>query len=282
MNKGYIKISLAFLSLVGYMQNVAFASERAANFANKADSDLHETVFDKYRGFVCYDIYEISEAMDHAKNASTLLLKLSETGTDSYSSFFKGNGNNIIYFKKIGNMDIGRFQFTIPFAYKYYDVIEELWDFNDIQKYNYKFIKGSLARVYSKNIIMFEKLITDSNYTPLIKKYILAAKVKHSNDTTVILCPSRALNYLGIIGDEPNMKEILENTQLIETDIDPEEALTKLDTNIAGFVVKKCNNGVQITYINAVYDSGNSIEYAYDKRDIYFVYMNILSLEQRI
>ncbi|VTZ79783.1 fam-a protein [Plasmodium yoelii] len=283
MNKGYIKIALTLLSLTGYMQNGAFATEHAENVANKTNSVHHESAFDKYKDMACYSIYENLVAIDHANNTSELLIKLSETSTDDYSTHPTENGDKIIYSKKIGNMDIGRLHLTIPSASNYYDVIEELWDFNDTQKYNYKFIKGSLARVYSKDLIIFEKLNIDPKYIPFVKKYVLAAKVKNSNDTTVILCPSRALNYLGKIDDEPNMKEILENTQLIETDIDPEEALIKLGTNISGFVIKKVENDqVDVTYINAIYDDGNSTKYFYDKKERYHAYMNILSLTQRI
>ncbi|WBY56519.1 fam-a protein [Plasmodium yoelii yoelii] len=128
---------------------------------------------------------------------------------------------------------------------------------------------------------MFEKLSIDPKYAPLIKKYVLAAKVKQSNDTTVILCPSRPLNYFGQIDSGPNMKEILENTQSIETDIDPEEALTKLGTNIAGFVVKKRADKVQVNYINVIYDAGNSTDYDNDKKERYSTYINILRLAQR-
>ncbi|SCL90447.1 fam-a protein [Plasmodium berghei] len=282
MNKGYIKIALALLSLAGYMQNVSFATEHVADVASDANPNRQKTIFEKYRDFVCHDIYEISAAIYHANDASALLLKLSETGTDDYSTYSQENEHKTIYFKKIGNMDIGRFHLTIPSASKYSDVIDKIWDFNHTQKYDYKFIKGDLVRIYSKYLIIFEKLNIDPNYAPPIKKYVLAAKVKQSNDTTVILCPSRVLNYLGEFDDEPNMKEILKNTQSIETDIDPEEALIKLGTNIAGFVVKKRDDNVQVIYINAIYDGGNSTEYADDKRERNRAYVNILRLEQRI
>ncbi|ETB57309.1 hypothetical protein YYC_04817 [Plasmodium yoelii 17X] len=252
MNKGYIKIALTLLSLTGYMQNGAFATEHAADVASETNPAPQKILSEEFGDLACEDINEIDVAIDHANESSILLLKLSETGTDDYSTYSKENESKNIYFKKIGNMDIGRFHLTIPSASKYSDVVENIWDFNHTKKYDYKFIKGNLARVYSKYLIIFEKLNIDPNYSPLIKKYVLAAKVIHSNDTTVILCPSRALNYLGKIDDEPNMKEILENTQPIQTDIDAEEALIKLGTNIAGFVIKKRDDNVQVTYINAV------------------------------
>ncbi|SCL81884.1 hypothetical protein PCHAJ_000484800 [Plasmodium chabaudi chabaudi] len=126
---------------------------------------------------------------------------------------------------------------------------------------------------------MFEKQNIDPIYKSLVKKYALGASVKQSNDTTVIVCPSRILNYLGEINDEPNMKEILENTQSIEKDINAEEALTNLNNNIAGFVIKKHDDSVEVTYINAIYEHDNS---AMDKKERDITYTNILSLAQHI
>ncbi|CDS44054.1 fam-a protein [Plasmodium yoelii] len=243
MNKGYIKIALALLSLAGYTQNVAFASEHDADVTIKANPARKKLLFEDFPELVCEDIDEALVAMKHAIDDSELLIKLSET---------------------------------------YSKVLKKLWDFNHNKKPYKKFINGNLARVYSKYLILLEKFNTDLNYTPLTKNYALAAKVKKSNDTTVIICPSRPLNYLGQIDDETDMKEMLENTQSIETDIDPEEALTKLGTNIAGFVVKKGDDNVQVTYINAIYDSSNSTDFTNDKKERGLAYTNILSLAQRI
>ncbi|WBY60513.1 fam-a protein [Plasmodium yoelii yoelii] len=242
---------MVLLSLVGYTQNVAFASEQPSD-VTKANPEPQKTVFEEFPELVCEDLDEILLAINHIMEASDLLIKLSKTGIDDYSSYSTENGDKTIYSKKIGNVDIGRLHLTIPSTSNYSNVLKKLWDFSHNKKPYKKLINGNLARVYSKYLILLEKFNTDLNYTPLTKNYALAAKVKKSNDTTVIICPSRALNYLGQIDDETEIKEMLENTQSIETDIDPEEALTKLGTNIAGFVVKKGDDNVQVTYINAV------------------------------
>ncbi|EAA16241.1 fam-a protein, fragment [Plasmodium yoelii] len=130
---------------------------------------------------------------------------------------------------------------------------------------------------------MVEKLNADPNYTPFVKKYALAANYKHSNDTIVILCPSRALNYIGQNDDETDIKKMLVSTQPIQTDVDAEEALAKLGTNIAGFVIKTGDKDkLDVTYINAIYDSGNSTDFANDKKERGLAYTNILSIAQRI
>ncbi|WBY60512.1 fam-a protein [Plasmodium yoelii yoelii] len=272
---------MVLLSLVGYTQNVAFASEQPSD-VTKANPEPQKTVFEEFPELVCEDLDEILLAINHIMEASDLLIKLSKTGIDDYSSYSTENGDKTIYSKKIGNVDIGRLHLTIPSTSNYSNVLKKLWDFSHNKKPYKKLINGNLARVYSKYLILLEKFNTDLNYTPLTKNYALAAKVKKSNDTTVIICPSRALNYLGQIDDETEIKEMLENTQSIETDIDPEEALTKLGTNIAGFVVKKGDDNVQVTYINAIYDSSNSTDFTNDKKERGLAYTNILSLAQRI
>ncbi|VTZ67123.1 fam-a protein [Plasmodium chabaudi chabaudi] len=278
MNKVYIKIALALLSLAGYMENVAFASETATN------SDIHSSALhqndesEQYKDLTCEDIDESLLAIEHISDTSELLLKLTEN-MDGYSLDSTENENKHIYSKKIGNIDIGRLHVTIPSSSKYASVLRSLWDYNDPKKTNNKFISGNVVRVYCKYAIMFEKQNIDPIYKSLVKKYALGASVKQSNDTTVIVCPSRILNYLGEINDEPNMKEILENTQSIEKDINAEEALTKLSNNIAGFVIKKHDDSVEVTYINAIYEHDNS---AMDKKERDITYTNILSLAQHI
>ncbi|CAD2102598.1 fam-a protein [Plasmodium vinckei brucechwatti] len=278
MNKVYIKIVLALLSIAGCMQNIAYASEHDANVANNANivdqkNDTH---------MLCDDLDETEMAIKHANEASKLLLKLAEN-MDDYSSNSTENENKPIYSKKIGNIDIGQFHFTIKPASKYSDVKKKLWDFEDIQKSESKFINGNIARVYSKFLVIMEQPNIDPNYVPIRKKYALAAKVKVSNDTTVIICPSRTLNYLNVINEEVNTKEMLKYTRSIEIGIDAEEALTKLGTNISGFVIKKDNNDqVHVTYINSIYDDGHSTDFIHDKKNRDITYTNIVSLKHHI
>ncbi|CAD2096049.1 fam-a protein [Plasmodium vinckei] len=282
MNKRYVKIALALLSLAGYMQNVAFASGTDSNSAKNSTSLRQKTVYQEYKDKECKDMYEIFAAIDHAKDALALLLKLAEN-TDGYSVDSTENENKIIYSKKIGNIDIGRLHVTIPSASKYYDIVKNLWDYNDKQKSSLKFINGNVARLYSKYLILFEKLNIDGKHINSQKRYALGARIKKTDDTFVIVCPTRTLNYIGEIDQETDLKEIIKNTKSIEAEIDAEEALTKLGANIAGFVIKRGDDDqVHVTYINAIYDGGNSTEFATDKRERGLVYTNIISLAQRI
>ncbi|KEG00739.1 hypothetical protein YYE_04570 [Plasmodium vinckei vinckei] len=228
---------------------------------------------------LCNDPDETEIAIKHANEAVTLLLKLYESSVDDYSLYFTQNENITIYSKKHGNVDIRKFHATIPSAFKYSNVIKKLWDFDNTQKLDDKFINGNVVRVYIQNLIIMEQSTIAHTHSSPQKKYAIAAKVKVSNDTTVILCPSRTLNHLCLADEKPNMKEILENTRSIEDDIDAEEALSKLGANIAGFVVKRGgDNQVHVTYINAIYDDGHSPDSIHDKRNRCITYINILSL----
>ncbi|VEV56195.1 fam-a protein [Plasmodium vinckei vinckei] len=249
MNKRYIKIALALLNIAGYIQNVAFGIGSSANGAKNSNSLRQKTVYQEYKDKECKDMYETFAAIDHAKEALPLLLKLAEN-TNSYS---------------------------------YYDIVKNLWDYNDKQKSSLKFINGNGARLYSKYLILFEKLNIDGNHVNSQKRYALGAGIKQTNDTFVIVCPTRTLNYIGEINHETDLKEIIKNTKSIETGIDPEDALTKLADNITEFVIKRTEDDkIHVTYINAIYDNGNSTEYAHNKRQRDHEYTKILKLAKRI
>ncbi|SCL93566.1 hypothetical protein PCHDS_000555400, partial [Plasmodium chabaudi adami] len=66
---------------------------------------------------------------------------------------------------------------------------------------------------------------------------------------------------------------------LFELDIDPEEALNKYGDNLSGFVIRKGDDDqVHVTYINAIYDTGNSTEFAHNKREREIAYTKILNI----
>ncbi|SCL88970.1 hypothetical protein PCHDK_000514900, partial [Plasmodium chabaudi adami] len=94
------------------------------------------------------DTDETLQAGEYAHEASVLLMKLSETDIESYSLDSKNSENENIYSKKIGNVDIGRLELTIPSSSKYIDILRKIWDFNDHQKKDNKFIDGKVVRIY--------------------------------------------------------------------------------------------------------------------------------------
>ncbi|SCL94259.1 hypothetical protein PCHAJ_000540700, partial [Plasmodium chabaudi chabaudi] len=222
MNKSYIKVALAILSLAGYMQNVIFASEAAANSdvtnsPRQKRIHIENGIYQGPKGQKYIDYDEVLLSLKHAIQASKLLLKLSETGVNDYSAYSTENKNSTIYSKKIGNMDIGRLHVTIPSASKYNDLLWNIWNFNKNQESDSKIINGIISRAYWKDLYLFEKQSIDPNYTSPIKKYALGAVLNTSNNITVILCPSRIINDNIEINQETDMKELYSNVKPIET-----------------------------------------------------------------
>ncbi|VTZ66920.1 fam-a protein [Plasmodium chabaudi chabaudi] len=273
MNKRYITIALTLLSLAGYMQNVVFASETAYDGATGRANQI--SVFDEYEDFmICENLEEASVAMDHAKESSTLLLKLAKN-MDGYSLDSSKNENRPIYSKKIGSIDIGRLQVTIPSASKYDDVINNIWDYNDKKKLDDTFIIGYLARVYTPFLVVMEQGNIYQTTRTIRKRFAVAAKIKVSNDTTVIVCPTRTINFFATIVKKTNLIDFFEMTRPIGTDISAEEALARLRSNIAGFIIKHRDDSVEVTYINAICEFRN---FNNNKRDRDITYTNILNL----
>lgn len=96
--------------------------------------------FDEYDDdMICENLEEASIALDHAKDSSTLLLKLAEN-MDGYSLDSSGNENRPIYSKKIGIIDIGRLQVTIPSASKVSNIKQYLAYKNNLKINNHYYI----------------------------------------------------------------------------------------------------------------------------------------------
>ncbi|SCL90479.1 hypothetical protein PCHDK_000521800, partial [Plasmodium chabaudi adami] len=202
-----------------------------------------------------------------------------ETDIDPEDALTKLGANISGFVIKRGDDD----QVHVTYINAYNDLLEKIWDFDENHKSDSNIIRGIVSRVYWKYLFLFEKQSIDPNYTPFIKKYALGAVFNPSKDTNVIVCPSRTINDDTEINQETDMKEVYFNVKPIETDIDPEDALTKLGANISGFVIKRGDDDqVHVTYINAVYDVSNSTESIHNKRERGLTYANILSLAQRI
>ncbi|EUD70303.1 hypothetical protein YYG_04621 [Plasmodium vinckei petteri] len=257
MNKGYIKTVFFVLSLVACASNNALASEPAAKVTNSAKTiDRKKTALnpkrEEYKHMLCKDPEETEIVAKQANEIATLLLKLSETSLDGYSVDIECE-NIILYSKKFEKANIRRYATTIQCLDKCDGVVNKLWDFNGPQKFVDKIIIGNPVRVYNPNLILFEKFNTNGEHLRSKKRYSIGARIKVSDDITVVVFPSRSLNYLNDSDKEVNMKEMLKNAKSIETDIDAEEAFMKLGATISGFIIKKGNHDeVHLTYINAV------------------------------
>ncbi|SCL83517.1 fam-a protein [Plasmodium chabaudi adami] len=253
----------------------SFVSEIAQRIANLNNESSNESLlmnpgsemrYKIHKHLLCMDPKETEKAIKHASEAVALLLKIG-SNTDGYNVEFQANNRTFIYSKKVENIDIGKFITKTKSSDKYDEIINVLWDSNDIIRPDLGVMNGEVARVYNPNLLMMEKSRDAfSIVSPSQIIYALATKVEISDDTTVILCPSININYLNKNQDDINVKELLEDVKPIETNIDAEEALIKLASNISGFIIKKNEDSVDVTYIHSIYNGDKTTHFLEDLR----------------
>ncbi|SCL96301.1 hypothetical protein PCHDK_000549900, partial [Plasmodium chabaudi adami] len=164
----------------------------------------------------------------------------------------------------------------------YNHIVNTIWDCADLQKLDHRFIHGNPVRIYTPNLILFEKFHADQVNPFSKKKFALGAKAHISDDITVILFPTRNLKYDYDFRGNIDLKEMLERAEPINDDADPEETLLNLNANVSGFVIRKIEGDkVDITYLNAIFNDGRSSDYIYDRRNGVFTTKNIVHMAYR-
>ncbi|SCL87841.1 hypothetical protein, conserved [Plasmodium berghei] len=205
MNKGYIKIALALLSVAGYMQNMAFASDSTPSpnspnetskeiLDNDSEDDIQQSSSNpkEVEHLLYDDPEEAIKAADIMTEALDFAQKHAEH-TNDYKEYSKQDGV-VLYFKKFKDTEIGKLELTIPNPDSYDDVVNILWDPNGAKNFDDKFIKGTIRRVYNKNLVIIQQL-----YKSLIRSWqryyhALANKIELSKNKTAIVLVSSDMN----------------------------------------------------------------------------------------
>ncbi|CAD2109220.1 fam-a protein [Plasmodium vinckei] len=245
MNKGYINIALALLSVAGYMQNIAFASNFSATTNSSNEKGKQELPIDPE---------EAKQAANVMAEALALAQKHAEHTNDYelYSSQIEGSA---LHFKKVNNTDIGKLEFTIPNPDNYVDIVNMLWNPNNAKNFDDLFIKGSLSRIYNKNLVIIQQRYKGTIWTRYYNA--LANKVELSEDETAIVYASSDMNnHDGVKGKE-YVNPIVKSANSFKPDIDSEEDIRDgklyiMYINLVAFFIKKEDDCVKITHINSV------------------------------
>ncbi|ETB59998.1 hypothetical protein YYC_02391 [Plasmodium yoelii 17X] len=246
MNKIYIKIALALLSVAGYMQNIAFASEYAPSV--NSSTEVKEYIFIEPDEAEQAE-YIMDEALDlvqqHAKH------------TDDYELYYKEDEGAIIYFKSVNGTEIGKLELTIPNPDSYSDIVNMLWDPNGAKNFDNSFVNGKFSRIYNKNLV-----IRQQRYEGLVKLwhvyyYALASKYELSEDTTVIVLASSNVNDGDNRTFETYVNPIVKSARSFNPEVHSEEdikigRLYKTYINLVGFIIKKEDDCVKITNISSI------------------------------
>ncbi|SCL92272.1 fam-a protein [Plasmodium chabaudi adami] len=259
MNKFYIQIVFFLLSVSVYLNNKTLATEPASGKTTKTKSKnsyaTSEEIYEKNKELLCTKPEEI-------KNAEKLMNEATIHLIDHAKSSYKRVGESSLYkaflYKKKhdDNTDVVKLIYRKNDPNKYNKIIGKLWDPDIKNLVDPRSTKRKIARVYNPNLVIIQQRYKDSIFGRWKYFYALAKKVQISEDTTVIAMTSANIN-----DDHPSDKEykntIIENANLFTTEIDSEEdikkgKLTKTFLNIGGYIIKKNEEYVLITYVGSI------------------------------
>ncbi|CAD2111708.1 fam-a protein [Plasmodium vinckei petteri] len=247
MNKGYIKIGLAFLSVAGCMQNIAFASEHALS-TNSLNTESKQQLF--------IDPEEAREAADVMADALAIAQEHAQNSED-YKLYSKSGDAAALYFKRVNETDIGKLDLIVPNPDSYDGIISMLLDPNGPKKIYNTFVDGHVSRIYDPNLLIIRRQYK-SNIIGLQRYcYALVNKVELSDDETAIIMVSSDTNERDSKDYEMHLNPIVESANFFKPDIDPLEDIRnanvpKMHVNLAAFFIKKEADCVKITIISSI------------------------------
>ncbi|CXI58986.1 fam-a protein [Plasmodium berghei] len=257
MNKRYINIIFTFLSLLGHMNNKAFASEYGPNnVPSTPASNYSDEKSKQVTSLLCTDPEETKKATE-IMNEAIMLLQYHATSTEDYSLLHKHDDGSSEYFKKHGNADIHKFNHKLPNPDSYDSIINILFNYECNQKIGISTVKEKIVREYTPNLVMVQQRYKNSDLSFQGYYYALSKKYKISNDTTVIALASANINDHNIADQKIYKNDILESANSFKTDIDSEEdirkgKLKKMFVNLSGCLIRKKLNYIEITHISSM------------------------------
>ncbi|CAD2105258.1 fam-a protein [Plasmodium vinckei] len=259
MSKFYIQTVLFLLSIFVYVNNETLAANpgprKVKSPKQKTSCSTPEEIYEKNKNLLCTNPNEIANAVKLMNEAVMHLVRHAKN-EDSYESCKTVDSSHIRLYKTKHkqNPEIEKVCYTIDAPDQYNETIKEIWDPDRDNFIN----KGSvkIVRVYNPNLVMIQQRYEKDSKGHQKYFYALVKKAEISEGTTVIVMASANIN-----DHHPSNKEykntIIENANLFKTDIDSEDdirkgTLEKAFVNIAGYLIEKKDNQVEITYIESI------------------------------
>ncbi|CDU16411.1 fam-a protein [Plasmodium yoelii] len=268
MSKGYIKIIVSLLISSIYMSNKAFAAEansgiealrrfaRPSNIRSIFPDDYSEGTSEEQPSNLCINPEE-TEIAENVMNEAELLLQYHATSTDDYKFYHKYSEDSIEYYKLHGNIFIFKFDHKIRYPDKYNDIIEILWNSNNVKYLGNSIIKEKVAREYSPNLIITQHRYVNKPLSFYGYHYALTKKVQVSDDTTVILSTSSDIDDYNNVDRRKYTNTIVESANIFKPKIYSEKDIrngkwTKMFVNLSGYIIQKKTNYIDITFVHSV------------------------------
>ncbi|CAD2102608.1 fam-a protein [Plasmodium vinckei brucechwatti] len=151
------------------------------------------------------------------------------------------------------NKYVIKVNFQIDDPNKYNRIINKLWDPDYLDSSNHP---PKIVRVYNPSLVMIQRRYKDPMYDRQKYFYAFVKKTQVSKDKTIIAMTSANIN-----DHNPSKKtyknKIIENANLFTIDIDSEDdirngKIQKTYVNIAGYLIEKKDNHVDVTYVESI------------------------------
>ncbi|SCL89213.1 fam-a protein [Plasmodium chabaudi chabaudi] len=267
MSKGYFKIIFSLLISSLYMSNKALAGEpdsgignlrkfaRPSTIPNSANNDSEET--NEKRPFNLIMGIEETKIAEQVMDEAEMLLQYHAVNMDGYKVYHRHSDDTIQYYKKHGNTTIHKYNHQIRDSNRYNAVINMIWDPNNVQTFDDKVIKEKDVCEYSPNLKMIQARYTNESLSFHGYYYALSKKIQVSDDTTIIVYTSSDADDYNDFDRKKYTNPIVESANLFKPRIYSENdiingELTKIFVNLSGYVIKKIDDYVDITYVNSI------------------------------
>ncbi|VTZ78197.1 fam-a protein [Plasmodium yoelii] len=217
-----------------------------------------EEIYEKNKHLLCTNPEETIQAEKLMKDA---VKHLKYYATNKYGYYFDGEycHYDMLSYKKIYRdfTCIEKNQYIVDKPNKYNELLNELWDPDNDQYLNKAYVKRKIARVYTPNLVMIQQRYKNGNLERQKYFYALAAKFEISENKTVIVMTSANINDHNSKNKKPFENTIIKSANLFKTDIDSEDdirkgKLKKAIVNIAGYIIKKKEKYIDITYVESI------------------------------
>ncbi|SCL86616.1 fam-a protein [Plasmodium chabaudi adami] len=267
MNKFYIQIVFFLLSVSVYLNNKTLATEPAPENATKTKSKnsyaTSEEIYENNKHLLCANPEEALEVEELMEEAVTHL-EMHATSKDDYKNLMGNPYCNLDVYEKKYHDDtiVLKFHYILHDPNKYNETIGEFWDPDCINFLDHAHTQRKIIRVYSPNLILIQQRYKRSRYDRQKYFYALVRKAQISEEKAIIVMTSA-----NIIDHHPSKKEykntIIESANSFTTEIDSEDdirkgKIKKMFVNIAGYLIEKNDNQVDITYIKSIDENGSN------------------------
>ncbi|SCL90699.1 Acidic phosphoprotein precursor PCEMA1, putative [Plasmodium chabaudi adami] len=250
------------------LEKQELAKEQKLTTINEGASFLgngeNEEIYEKNKHLLCINPEETAQAIK-VMNEAVIKLEYYATRENDYESneINSNASTDSCKEKREDNKGIIKSNFQIDDPNKYNKIINKLWDPDYPNSSDHPSssdpyeTKTKIVRVYSPNLVMIQRRFNNPFYGCQKYLYALATKVEISEDKTIIVMTSANINDHNSKNTISYKNPIIESANLFEAEINSEEdiksgKLIKSFINIAGHLIEKKDNCVNITYVLSI------------------------------